>query len=102
MTETENETEKQTEKDMESDKDRNGGGKVVGFIRRGTKNNKKRVVKTEVETKNPEKKFQNVNYCDGDQDRNEYGGAVRDEGGKLEGKGGKEGELENVEGEKGK
>ena len=49
-------------------------------------------MKTEVETKrNPEKKVLNVKDCDGDQDGDEYGGAVGDEGGKLEVEGGKEG-----------
>ena len=42
-------------------------------------------MKTEVETKrNPEKKVLNVKDCDGDQDGDEYGGAVGDEGGKFE------------------
>ena len=41
-------------------------------------------MKTEVETKrNPEKRVLNVKDCDGDQDGDEYGGAVGDEGGKF-------------------
>ena len=49
-------------------------------------------MKTEVETKrNPEKEVHNVNDCYGDQDGDEYGGAVGDEVGKLEVEGGKEG-----------
>ena len=58
-------------------------------------------MKTEVETKrNPEKEVHNVKDCDGDQDGDEYGGAVGDEGGKLEGEGGNEGEEGNGEEEK--
>ena len=59
-------------------------------------------MKTEVEKeeKNHEKEVNNVNDCDGDQDGDEYGGTVGDEGVKLEGEGGKEGEEGNREEEK--